>query len=1151
MTRGTEKVLALLAALIIILLAWFLGSWLRLGSPLLWILRFGLAAIVIAALVALWLLRWRRQAGGALAGADAGETGKEINLLIRDAEARLSASAKVPASRFRDLPLVVVLGETGAAKTTTVMRSGTDPDLLSGQAQQDGVVTPTRLVNFWLTGGTIFADLSGRLLGERAARRHLIRKSSPRQAAFGRGEAMPRAALVCLDAEAMIRPGASEAMAQSAVNLRETLGEMCEAWGINIPVYVLFTRMDRIPHFLEFAGALTEAETGLVLGATLPMPAGAAPGVYAQAASSLIGEAFDDLTASIREKRLSLLAREQDPVRLPGVFQFAREFGRLRKLTVQFLVDIARPSQLTTNPILRGFYYTGVRPVLVRDMMPAPAQAAERQRMYADATRIFQVPALTGEPAPQSAVTRKVPQWVFVTQLLHGVILRDRAGAGASQRSVKVSFQRRLAFSLAALACLVLAAGWVVSYGNNRALVAETNSAAQALATAPAPSAADPAPAETLERLDGLRAVLERLSVAEQRGAPMSYRWGLYSGDRLYQAAHDIYFDRFRQMLLQPAQTSLLGLLSRPSAAEGVGQARVYDALKAYLITTANPDKSSETFLPPVLREHWLAARRMDAGSAALAERQFRFYARQLLIRNPFPSSSRPDMAAVTTARKFLAQLSTSETIYQAMLARASEKFGVIRFNQQFPGSAATVVNNYPVQGAFTKNGWAMMQEAVNNPDQFFSAERWVMGDEAFANLDRAKLQEDLRRLYHNDFLSAWREYLRSTNVVRFAGIGDAAARLSKLAGNESPLLMAICVAALNTKVDVPEVASVFQPVQAVVPQEGCQEKLGDKANEPYRNGLTELQGALQDLESNATNEGSRTRAGDAATNALVAAQKTAGEFRIDKDGQSHAEVQRILLEPVIWAKGTIEGAALAPVNRAGAEMCGKFRTLLDKYPFSPNASQQATLQDVNAVFAPGEGALWQFYDKQLAKMLPRQGGDFSPATAEGITVNRDFLNFFRKAAAVSNALYRGGSSQPQLSFSVKPSASVGVEMVTLSINGQTQRGTSGGGPWQYSWPGTGSQDVRLGVKIAGGSELDYPAYSGLWALFQFFANADQGSRELSPEWTLRTSGGAVKAGGNAVTVRLDVNMGGAPPFFRPGYFSELRCVSPAVQKAK
>ena len=61
--------------------------------------------------------------------------------------------------------------------------------------------------------------------------------------------------------------------------------------------------------------------------------------------------------------RPEYLARETRPQKLPGIYEFPREFRKLRRAMVQFLVDLCRPSQLTVGPFLRGFYFSGVRPL--------------------------------------------------------------------------------------------------------------------------------------------------------------------------------------------------------------------------------------------------------------------------------------------------------------------------------------------------------------------------------------------------------------------------------------------------------------------------------------------------------------------------------------------------------------------------------------------------------------------------------------------------------------------------------------------------------------------------------------------------------------------------------------------------------------------
>ncbi len=51
----------------------------------------------------------------------------------------------------------------------------------------------------------------------------------------------------------------------------------------------------------------------------------------------------------------------------------------MRQTAVQFLVDLCRPSQLSAGPFLRGFYFTGVRPVIINEAAPVAAAAQQQQ----------------------------------------------------------------------------------------------------------------------------------------------------------------------------------------------------------------------------------------------------------------------------------------------------------------------------------------------------------------------------------------------------------------------------------------------------------------------------------------------------------------------------------------------------------------------------------------------------------------------------------------------------------------------------------------------------------------------------------------------------------------------------------------------------
>ena len=102
-------------------------------------------------------------------------------------------------------------------------------------------------------------------------------------------------------------------------------------------------------------------------------------GIYREAETARLSQEFDLLYQSLCDRRTEYLAREHDAGRLPAVYEFPREFRKLRSLAVEFLVDVCRPSHLRAGPLLRGFYFTGVRPVVVADVAveQAPAPGAE------------------------------------------------------------------------------------------------------------------------------------------------------------------------------------------------------------------------------------------------------------------------------------------------------------------------------------------------------------------------------------------------------------------------------------------------------------------------------------------------------------------------------------------------------------------------------------------------------------------------------------------------------------------------------------------------------------------------------------------------------------------------------------------------------
>src|SRR5215469_3092699 len=458
-----------------LVLAWFLGSWLHLRGANLWILRGGLAFLgLLAAGAFFWFYR--------KAGAESeepsetpsgGEGTTDVDNLVHDAARKLRSSSLGSNARLGKLPLVFLVGDAGAAKTYTVINSGLDPELLAGHVYQDNEILPTQTANFWYTRQAIFADVAGGVLRESKQWSRLVQLLRPGRvsSALQQGRQAPRAALVCFDCGRFLQERANESVTATARQIGARLQQVSQLLGISFPVYVLFTKLDRISFFTEYVRNFSKDEANSVLGATLPVHATQSAGVYADEETRRLEKAFDEIFYSLSARRLELLTREHEHDKRPLTYEFPRELKKIRKLLVNFLVDMARPSQLQVNPFLRGFYFSGVRPVVVDDVVAATPNEYAPVEADAGATRIFSAGQLRiPQPTPQRVVgARKVPQWTFLTQFFNGVLLKDQVAFRTSGMSTRVSFLRRAVLIAATVVGLVLAILFSISFVENRA----------------------------------------------------------------------------------------------------------------------------------------------------------------------------------------------------------------------------------------------------------------------------------------------------------------------------------------------------------------------------------------------------------------------------------------------------------------------------------------------------------------------------------------------------------------------------------------------------------------------------------------------------------------------------------------------------------
>ena len=197
--------------------------------------------MIAAAVIVWWKMRQQEHARDVAADAPL-DPNDEIDGLIREAESKLASSQMGKGATIGTLPVVLVMGEQGAAKTSTVLNSGLEPELLAGVVHHDNQVTPTRTANVWLAKGTVFAEAGAKLLGEQSRWIRLVKRLKPGslKSMVGGNSQAPRAAVICVNAGDVHAAGIGAYSVIGGADGADTIGEISQALGISFPVYALF-----------------------------------------------------------------------------------------------------------------------------------------------------------------------------------------------------------------------------------------------------------------------------------------------------------------------------------------------------------------------------------------------------------------------------------------------------------------------------------------------------------------------------------------------------------------------------------------------------------------------------------------------------------------------------------------------------------------------------------------------------------------------------------------------------------------------------------------------------------------------------------------------------------------------------------------------
>ena len=1164
--------LALFGIAVLSALVWWVGPLIAFGSHRPLDGRGARIAVVLGLFVLLGLVwafkAWRRRRANAtlIQGIGAGPSAadREAAALAEKFEQAIAVLRETQRGKglfgrradLYELPWYAFVGAPGSGKTTALMNAGLTFPLAAklGQASVKGV-GGTRNCDWWFTDQAVLIDTAGRYTTQESDAATdasawnnflaLLKKSRPRRPLNG--------ILLTVNVQDLLQQNPAERK-EHAARLRARMQELHERLGVRPPVYVLVTKTDLVAGFNETFGDLGKEERDQVWGFTFAHEPGSDKDPLAE-----FGNEFAALERRIRERLIGRLEAERDVQQRAAIFAFPQQFAGIKGLLGGFLEQVfSGGGALEERPLLRGVYFTS-----------GTQEGTPIDRVMGTLARTF------GVERKAAALAGARGKSFFLHRLLADVVFAEQGLVGAN-RALEA---RRLRLRLAGIAAMllvavVLIAGWGASFVRNKAYVAEVQARVPALK-----QAVDGLPPSTSGDLANLPVVLGQVRVAAQPSGfdldspPLLDGLGLWQGDKLDAAALQSYH-RLLDHALMPRVARRLEEKLRGASKDNLELA--YEALKAYLMLYTPEHFDPETIKLFVTTDWEVNLQRTTTPE----QRQALALHLDAMLARGAPQPSAPmDKALVSSVREMLVayplEYRVVSRLKRQQLGANLPEFSVARAAGPAAAQVFERASGKPltqgVPGLYTREGYRkeFLSAVGKVTTQLAGEESWVLGTPQQGGLLQGlkaspELTARVRRLFLQDYIKVWDDYLADVRMVKLAGLERSVEVARLLSGVDSPLAAFLRGVARETTL-----------VEKAPPKGEAGGKSGvdavDRKTESARRQMAAVLGAQASAAGAGEGPPLEQMVDDhfAAVHRLVegqpapiddvlkmfnevyvqlaavdAAQKSksppppaGGMDRVRAAAGQQPEPIRSMLGGLVDAGSTqsrvIERQSLTGELKPTTDFCN--RAVSGRYPFAAGSTADVLPEDFGQLFAPG-GMLDDFYQRKLAALVDTGTNpwSFKPTGDGSKPVAAAALADFQRAARIKEVFFRNGGKMPSFRVDVRAiEIADPLKELTLDIDGQPLKFVAGNtAPQSISWPGP---KVSSQIKLLTAPASAPLTFDGPWALFRLFDRFEVQPTQQPEKFVVTINVEGKRA-------RLEVTAGSVFNPFRMREIQQFRC---------
>jgi len=1008
------------------------------------------------------------------------------------------------------LPWYIIIGPPGCGKTTLLKNSNLKFALEEefGKSAIKGV-GGTRNCDWWFAEDAVLLDTAGRYAIQDSHQEldregwlgflSMLKKYRRRRPVNG--------AIVAISISDLMAQTSEERHADAQA-IQSRIQELYEQLGVQVPIYVLFTKFDLLHGFMEYFEELNQNDRAQVWGATFDLE------TSQSGATECLDDELSRLEQRLHSQLLQKLERQRNRQRREAIYPFPQQFSALRGTISNFVKQIFDQSRFQQPVNLRGLYFTS-----------ATQEGTPIDRIMGSLASNFGIDRQVVAPPAEHGKS------FFINRLLSEVIFNESGLVGSNPKAEqRIKLIRYGAFGGIFILFLLISGQLINAYFNSSGYIEEVQQQAEELQLKlQAVPSGQWDPFAVLPILDKARSLT---AVDDGDSRTTGWNFNLSQHDKLDQAASSLYEKLLREILLPSVMTRMEQHISRSSQDSDA----LFAALKSYLM------------LSHEFREHyngnnlqsWVAKELFGktANSIPLTQREsLDRHLASLFEARPAPLPRALDGNLVNRARATLVRTPLDQRVYGELKKRLMRNDpSPFRISDAAGRSAPLVFSrksgkplNKGLHTLYTYYGYhELFLPKSEQLTQQLANTSWVLGEQYQINASDNEfvlLRHRVHRRYLDDFVLHWRQLLADLTIQPFTSLEHAVEVLGIVSSEQSPLLQLLAAVEKETSLfptteqmapggqvggtwdavkerwrdltdslrnnspeeltrfDTARVTSVFNELNKLVHQTGEApppvEGLIALINELYLELASLTQTSSEELV-----KVKRKQIGQV----LKKAQNAAKQYPYPLDsmlsaitGDSASLIQGNVCQHIqkVWESSVLNFCSVAIANR---------------YPIVQTQKQEITPEDFGQFFGQ-DGRVDQFFQQYLAANVDRSQSQWRWVQQDDAEacVSEKSLRQFKRAQNIKNSFFNLGSQTPALGFSLKPiSMSPEITHLNLTIDGQQLSYSHG--PvvtTPMTWPGpanTGRVSLQLLPRLAG--RTSSLTFESPWALFRLFDQA-------------------------------------------------------------